>query len=217
MENSRKQICLSMTRRDERKQHTRAALISAAKKRMSGGQSLSSISLREVAREAGVVPTAFYRHFRDMDELAEALADEIGLALRQLLRDARIAARESPSLAIRESVRAFLDFVRRHRDAFAVVVRERIIAPPRMREVINREVRFFVSELAADLRLFPAFAALPLEDREMIADLIINTALHHAADLLQLPPGGGPLEQELEELIVKQVQLILLGASRWRA
>ena len=30
-------------------------------------QSFSSVSLREVTREAGVVPTAFYRHFDSME------------------------------------------------------------------------------------------------------------------------------------------------------
>jgi AcrR family transcriptional regulator len=44
---------------------------------MSDGRSFVSISLREVTREAGVVPTAFYRHFKDMDELGLALVDEV--------------------------------------------------------------------------------------------------------------------------------------------
>ena len=40
------------------------------------GQSFSSISLRQVTREVGVVPTAFYRHFDDMESLGRALAIE---------------------------------------------------------------------------------------------------------------------------------------------
>ncbi|WP_351079748.1 TetR family transcriptional regulator, partial [Shewanella sp. CAL98-MNA-CIBAN-0140] len=43
------------------------------------GQSFSSISLRQVTREVGVVPTAFYRHFDDMESLGQALVvEELG-------------------------------------------------------------------------------------------------------------------------------------------
>ncbi|MFA9204327.1 MAG: hypothetical protein ACEQSD_10050, partial [Flavobacteriales bacterium] len=54
-----------MSLRDERKQQTRQALLDAALGLSTAGRSFSIISLREVAREAGLVPTAFYRHFVD--------------------------------------------------------------------------------------------------------------------------------------------------------
>ena len=44
--------------------------------------SFGSLSLREVTREAGVVPTAFYRHFANMEELGLALVDESFRTLR---------------------------------------------------------------------------------------------------------------------------------------
>ena len=48
-----------MTIRDDRKQQTRQTLLDAALKLMGDGRSFVSISLREVTREVGVVPTAF--------------------------------------------------------------------------------------------------------------------------------------------------------------
>lgn len=42
-----------------------------------------------MAREAGIAPTSFYRHFRDVDELGLTMVDESGLMLRQLMRRAR--------------------------------------------------------------------------------------------------------------------------------
>ncbi len=30
---------------------------------------LAALALREISRQIGLVPTAFYRHFQDMDEL----------------------------------------------------------------------------------------------------------------------------------------------------
>ncbi len=49
----------------------------------SAERSFASLSLREVAREAGIAPTSFYRHFRDVDELGLTMVDESGLMLRR--------------------------------------------------------------------------------------------------------------------------------------
>ena len=77
-----------MTSRLEQKQITRRALIDAALK-LSVDRGFSSLSLRAVTREAGIAPTSFYRHFKDMDDLGLALVDEVGMGLRQLVRQAR--------------------------------------------------------------------------------------------------------------------------------
>jgi len=45
---------------------------------MGQGRSFTSLALREIAREAGVVPDA-YRHFRNTDELGLALVEEVGI------------------------------------------------------------------------------------------------------------------------------------------
>ena len=94
-------------RRDVRKQRTRRALLDAALELMQGEQSFNSISLREVARNAGVVPTAFYRHFRDMDELGLTLVEEALRALRQMMREARSAPLPASSL-ISRSVQTYI-------------------------------------------------------------------------------------------------------------
>ena len=81
--------CAVMAIRDEKKQQTRQALLEAAIDQVAGGRSFASLSLREVTRDAGVVPASFYRHFRDMDELGLALVDETCQQLRRLIRAAR--------------------------------------------------------------------------------------------------------------------------------
>ena len=73
----------------ERRQQTRQALLDAALAQMDAGESFDALSLRSVAREAGVVPTAFYRHFASMDELGLALIDDSFRTLRKMLRSAR--------------------------------------------------------------------------------------------------------------------------------
>ena len=55
--------------RAQQKERTRRSVIDAAFSQLTAERSFSYLSLREVAREAGIAPTSFYRHFRDMDEL----------------------------------------------------------------------------------------------------------------------------------------------------
>jgi AcrR family transcriptional regulator len=64
--------------RSARKDLTRASLLQAALNLMGEGRSFTSLGLREIAREAGVVPNAFYRHFRNTDELGLVLVEEAG-------------------------------------------------------------------------------------------------------------------------------------------
>ncbi|MDO1900733.1 TetR family transcriptional regulator, partial [Escherichia coli] len=77
---------------------------------LSAGRSFGSRGLREVAREGGIAPASFYRHFRDVDELGLAMVDESGLMVRQLVRQARQRIAKGGSV-IRASVSAFMEFI----------------------------------------------------------------------------------------------------------
>lgn len=205
-----------MTVREEKKQQTRQALLDAALNLSRQGGGFATLSLREVTREAGLVPTAFYRHFRGMDELGLALVDDACLTLRRLLREARMHSVTQFNVAIRASVRVYLHFVRQHSDAFQFITRERTGGSAVIRDAIAREIRYFVNELAVDLRAFPVVRELSSDDLEMIADLVVTTIANLAQDILSLPPEQTRLERDLEERAVKQLRLIFLGTSLWR-
>ncbi len=214
--NARTDTAKLLTQRDERKLQTRKALIDAALVLARKGGSLASISLREVAREAGVVPTAFYRHFRDMDELALALVDDVCLRLRKVIREARASARGARDAAVQSSVRGFVAYVLANEQAFEFLIRERSGASPAVRQAVAREIRYFTDELASDLRTAPPFSAMPSDDLEMIADLVVHTVLNLSAELLELPDGQRVREDELTARAIKQLRLIFLGASQWQ-
>ena len=115
--------------RQERKQRTRRTCCRPAL-RLLEDQSFSGLSLREVAREAGVVPTAFYRHFDNMEELGLALIDESFRTLREMIR----AARADPSTfehVIPNSVDILVRHVHENRLHFTFIARERFsgVAP----------------------------------------------------------------------------------------
>ncbi len=94
----------------------------AAFSQLSAERSFASLSLREVAREAGIAPTS-YRHFRDVDELGLTMVDESGLMLRQLMRQAR--QRIAKGGVIRTSVSTFMEFIGNNPNAFRLLLRER--------------------------------------------------------------------------------------------
>jgi len=206
-----------MSIRDEKKQQTRNTLLEAALSLMSDGRSFVSISLREVTREAGVVPTAFYRHFRDMDELGLALVDEVCLNLRRLLREERVKAQGAGHIAIKSSVMMFLLYVKQEARYFDFLARERWSGSTKIREAIQREIRHFATDLNSDLRLFPEMQNLPSEDLQMISDLVINTAMNWCGEILSLPSEQVRLQYELSMQAVKQLRLIFVGAKHWRA
>ena len=108
--------------RAQQKEKTRRSLVEAAFSQLSAERSFASLSLREVAREAGIAPTSFYRHFRDVDELGLTMVDESGLMLRQLMRQARQRIAKGGSV-IRTSVSTFMEFIGNNPNAFRLLLR----------------------------------------------------------------------------------------------
>ena len=112
--------------RAQQKEKTRRSLVEAAFSQLSAERSFASLSLREVAREAGIAPTSFYRHFRDVDELGLTMVDESGLMLRQLMRQARQRIAKGGSV-IRTSVSTFMEFIGNNPRAFTEAQAEAMV------------------------------------------------------------------------------------------
>ncbi|MEW9799597.1 HTH-type transcriptional repressor FabR [Alteromonas sp. CYL-A6] len=132
--------------RQEQKLKTRQKIISAAFTLLDENRSLSAISLREVSREAGIAPTSFYRHFKDMDELGLTLVDEAGLALRQLMRQARRRIASGGGV-INTSVDTFMEFIIANKNVFRLLLREHTGTSAAYRMAVLREIQHFVEEL----------------------------------------------------------------------
>lgn len=201
-------------RRDARKQRTRRALLDAALDLMQGEQSFNSISLREVARNAGVVPTAFYRHFRDMDELGLTLVEEALRALRQMMREARSAPLATTSL-ISRSVQTYVQYVQSNRDYFQFLAKERFGGSRSLRLAIRQGTALFISELATDLSRFPGARNFSTDELQMISSLIVNIMIGATEELLDLPPDSEADIQWLKQQSAEQMRLVFLGSTQW--
>lgn len=197
--------------RDESKELTRQALLRAALKLLSRN-SFDSISLREVTKEAGISPTAFYRHFDDMEALGLALVDESFESLHAMLR----SARTDPNLitnAIDASVDTVVAATERNKLHFRFIARERYGGVKRIRRAIRHALQLFADDLSTDLEQFPFVKDWPTEDRNMLASAIAETMVHMAAELLEASAS------EAEAIIQRsrdQLVLINLGVPMWR-
>jgi AcrR family transcriptional regulator len=199
----------------ERRRHTRQALLDAALLQIEAGQSFDSLSLRSVARAAGVVPTAFYRHFESMDELGLALVEESFRTLRTMLREARENPR--PQHIIGRSVEVLMDHVRDHRQHFVFVVRVGYTGNAVLRGAVRNEIRLFTSELATDLARFPILRDWTTADLQMLAALLVNTMIATVGAMLDAPVAAPDAEAEIARVAEKQLRLILLGVPGWHS
>jgi AcrR family transcriptional regulator len=196
-----------MPNRGELKQRTRRHLIEAAL-RLSSDKGFASLSLREVAKTAGITPAAFYRHFHDMDELGLALIDEVGLGLRQLLRDARRRIDEGHS-AVRSSVETFIAYVTENANLFRLLQGERQGASVAFRRALHTELGRFIEEVADDLERAAERFNQPLLDAGLAAEAIVAVAFTVGGEALDLPRHR---RAEVARRIIKEIKMILRGS-----
>ena len=201
--------------RTERKDLTRASLLQAALDLMGEGRSFTSLGIREIAREAGMVPNAFYRHFRNTDELGLALVEEVGITLRRLLREARQVDVAQGEM-LQRSVQVYHQYVKHNRLQFLFISSERSGGSRILRLAIRSEVTHFTHEMAQDFRRIGAYPDIPTATLQMICGLVVTTMLAATPEMLDLPAGQPLLEAEMTENFVRQLRVVLLGAAVWR-
>ncbi len=195
-----------MASRAEQKERTRQALINSALSQLSAEKSFSSLSLREVAREAGIAPTSFYRHFSDMNELGLTLVDEAGLTLRQLMRQARERIADGGSV-IRISVETFMEFTKSNSNIFRLLLRERSGTSAEFRAAVAREIQHFVAELVDYLE---RETEMDIDAVKIQAEAMVTMVFFAGAEALDLPEAK---HKELTEKTIQQLRIIARGAS----
>ncbi|MCC2638556.1 MAG: TetR family transcriptional regulator [Moraxellaceae bacterium] len=200
---------------DARRSRTRQALIEASLDLLGDERTFSSLSLREVTKAAGVVPAAFYRHFRGMDSLGLELVDESFRTLRAQMRAVRSNPLPTEQL-IRSSVALYVSYVREQNRYFRFAIREYFSGATTTRLAIRNELRFFVSELATDLALLVPDRRITSSDLQMIAQLIVNNMVMATDQILALPAEHPDEEALLVEVLSRQLRVIFLGVTQWK-
>ncbi|MCX6408157.1 MAG: TetR family transcriptional regulator [Propionibacteriales bacterium] len=201
------------TSRQAQKERTREAILAAALE-LSQSQGFAQTSLRQVARHAGVVPTAFYRHFASMDELGLALVEQSFGTLRAMIRDAQ---RDPETFAdiIDASAEILVRVVKQNKAHFGFVARERNSGSEAVRQAIQRELELFISELAVVLARLPHLDTWSAEDVKLASGLFVRNMVYRAEQVVQMPDGRPDLEEEIKRKARREMRLIVLGFEKW--
>lgn len=204
----------ALTRR-EQKERTHAAILAAALA-LTRQVGFAQISLRQVTREAGIVPTAFYRHFDSMEELGLALVAQSFATLRAMIRDAQRDPEILPDI-IDASAEILVRVVKENKAHFGFIARERFGGHAGVREAIGREVEQFVSELAVVMARLPNVETWSSEDVHMVARLFVRNMVSTAEEVIEIPEGRSDLEQQVRDRASRQMRLIVVGFRDWRS
>ncbi|CTP88699.1 TetR family transcriptional regulator [Xanthomonas translucens pv. poae] len=188
---------------------SREDLLAAALKLIGPHRSVSTLSLREVTREAGIAPNSFYRQFRDMDELAVALIDLAGSSLRTIIGQARRRAAGSNRSVILSSVETFMEQLRADDKLLHVLLREGTVGSDAFKRAVDRELNYFEDELRVDLIRLAAIDHAPLHEPALVSKAITRLVFAMGATAMDLPPERDP---ELIRQISAMLRMIILGS-----
>jgi AcrR family transcriptional regulator len=197
--------------RGEKKERTRRAILDAAL-RLSEETGLVGLSLRQVAKEVGVVPTAFYRHFASIDELGLALVEESFTSLRAMMRDVR---QGNPPLdeIVDRSVQVLDEHVRGQRAHFTFIARERSGGSTLVRNAVRHEFALFERELATDLARLP-MDHWSADDLHVLSHLIVVAMVATAEEILESPDRE---RAAIKDRARTQLLIVIIGAVNWRS
>ena len=195
--------------RKRQKEETRQKLLDAAGAELGSGRSFDTLSLREVAKRAGIAPTSFYRHFHDMEGLGLALIDEHGAGLLTLMHRVREQAAEGQSV-IRASVETLFDYIFENRGVSRMILQESMARESAFHHAAEK---LFIT-LSKDLAEFLVWDArergVPLSYPQLAANSAVAILFTTGIALLDAPAKYR--EQRIEAAII-QLRMIMRGAE----
>lgn len=187
---------------------TKEELFQAALNLIGPQKSIASLSLREVAREAGIAPNSFYRHFKDIDELAIELIDRAGIVLRQILHEARLKASRQSSI-IRSSVEIFIAQLDADEGNLSLLLREGYTGSKSYKQAVERQLNYFQQELQDDLIRLERLNNRKLLHADIAAKAITQLVFNMGANVIDMPAED---RQEIAEQTMLMIRMILEGA-----
>ncbi len=170
----------------------RAALIAEGLRHLASGNA-ETLSLRAIARDVGVSPTAVYRHFPDKQALLSALAMEGGAQLARLQKQAQDAAGGGRA-GFDATGRAYVRFALQNPALFRLMTAQ-------TRNVSPTDVDRDRTGLDLLRRNIAALAAPGASKQDQHIGLVRSWATVHGLAMLMLD-GQIPTDESLIDLVV---------------
>ena len=195
--------------RKQQKEETRQKLMDAATAELASGRSFDTLSLREVAKLAGIAPTSFYRHFHDMEGLGLALIEEHAAGLLTLMHSVREQASEGRSV-IRASVETLFDYIFSNQGMSRMILQESMARESTFRKAAERLFITMSSDLADFLVWDAQQRGVPLRYPQLAANSAVAILFTTGIALLNTPAKDR--DRRIEAAIV-QLRMIMRGAE----
>ena len=195
--------------RKEQKAETRQKLMDAAAAELASGRSFDTLSLREVAKLAGIAPTSFYRHFHDMQDLGLALVEEHGNTILDLMHHVREQASEGPFADPglgRDALRLHLE----QPGHVAMILQESMSRESAFRDASQQLFATMSTDLAEFLVWDAKKRGVPLGHPQIAARSMVAILFTTGIALLNTPAEDR--DQRIEAAIV-QLRMIMRGAE----
>lgn len=163
----------------------REQLVAAAVALLDAEGDAARVSVRAIAKAAGVSPTALYLHFPDREALVSAAVDRGFAAFNEAILVAS-AAESEPVERIRAAGRAYLDFAERQPELYAVIFSTR-----RPKEGCEDDLAPVDRGEGLDTLTATVAEARPGDDPREARELALTlwASLHGYATLHARPPG----------------------------
>lgn len=184
-------------------------LIEAALRLTAGGRSFATLGLRELAREAGLNPNTFYRHFDTLDDLAREAVEWVSRRLRPMLRRERwLAAHDEPHSVPRRACAAFFAFALENREAFLSALAEYHGTSAALRDAVRVNLHEVSAEMAEDVAQLNLMPALSRETVDEICTQIVLQLFHLSHEFI----GNAAQREALIDYAERFIVRLFVGA-----
>ncbi|GAB5478699.1 MAG: TetR family transcriptional regulator [Marinobacter nauticus] len=184
-------------------------LVQAALRLIIQSRSLTSLGLRELAREAGLNPNTFYRHFRNLDEFGLQVLGYIAEDMKAGVRQLRQMA-DSSEQASHDTVTFVYHYFLANPAATTVAVRELHGPSPVLRRALEAQLDASAREMAEDILergLVPGVDEVVVQE---ISNMTIRYILFRAMDYIEKPEQRERIQVETERFINRQFRGALI-------
>lgn len=178
-------------------------LVQAALRLITQSRSLTTLGLRELAREAGLNPNTFYRHFRNLDEFGLQVLEYIAEDMKAGVRALRQMA-DSSEQAAHDTVTFVYHYFLANPAATTVAVRELHGPSPVLRRALEAQLNTSAQEMAEDILergLVPGVNEAVVHE---ISNMTIRYILFRAMDYIEKPEQRERIQVETERFINRQ-------------
>lgn len=177
-----------------RRQIAQAALALVAR------QGFPGLTMAGIAAQIGLVPSALYRHFKNKDEVIDAILE---LVREQLLENIRLTQGETadPLARLHRLLQRHLDFIGAHPGILPVVFSQEVIGgPPARRAQVYGLIKTYLQEVADLVRQGQGEGIIRAELASETVAVAFLGLVQPAAILWHLSGGEFPVLAEVEKM-----------------